>query len=128
MDLFETFGTIFIWIFCGVITLSSLLMFIMLFFKQRERINDPVYVLIMIITVLISVFAFMKEDFGQFTWLFCAFSIALVNLFLIAITKPGYDLEQGVKNGFKVAKKCPHCFSSLPSYFTSKCPHCTSEL
>ena len=44
------------------------------------------------------------------------------------MTDPDYDIKSDVKHSFKIAKKCPNCMKSLPSYFTSKCPHCTADL
>jgi hypothetical protein len=58
-------------------------------------------------------------------WLF----YIVINIVVIfwKIYESDYNSDS-VKQAFKYAKKCPHCMSNLPSYFTSKCPHCTADL
>jgi len=134
MDLnIETVFLVVISIFFGGIVLGSLSMTIILYKKQRWRVTNPLYLIIMTITIVLSVFAYGEEDLGisfPYNWILALGAISIVNLLLLAVTKPGddQDLGQGVKNAFKIAQKCPHCFSSLPSFFSSKCPRCTADL
>jgi hypothetical protein len=59
-------------------------------------------------------------------WLF--YIVINIVVAIWRMSDPDYDVKSDVKNAFKYAKKCPHCMSNLPSYFTSKCPHCTADL
>ncbi len=118
-----------IYIFYGFMVLGSIKKTIAVWSdkEMRWRFSDPLYLIIMSITLLVSIGAF-SYDGPKLTCLLTIGSLSIVNYILLGLTNPNYNPEEGVKNAFRVAKKCPHCFSTLPSFFTTKCPHCTSQL
>lgn len=115
--------------FYGFIVLGSLQKVISIYKDKEERwrFTDPLYLIIMVLTLIVCVGAFNDYEF-KLAFLITTGLLAVLNFVLLRLTDEDYDPEKGVKNAFRVAKKCPHCFSSLPSYFTSKCPHCTADL
>jgi len=93
--------------------------------EQRHRLTDPLYLIGMGIVALFSILLLFLDI--QLLWLSLG-CLAFANWALLRFTDEDYNVEDGVKNAFRVAKKCPHCMKSLPSYLTSKCPHCTADL
>jgi hypothetical protein len=93
--------------------------------NERHRLFDPIYLIVMFIVLIIG-FSLIFDDFRK--WDIAIFFIFGVNVALLRFSDSDYDVERGVKNAFKFAKKCPNCMKKLPSVFTSRCPHCTSNL
>lgn len=118
-----------LWIFYGFVISISIKKVIAVFAvkEERWRFSDPLYLILMVISVGVCIGAFKDYDF-RLAFLISTGLIAIINFTLLRFTDSDYNPDKSARNAFKVAKKCPHCFSSLPSYFTSKCPHCTAEL
>jgi hypothetical protein len=72
----------------------------------------------------------LSHDMGIFYWIF--WGILNIAVAIWRMMEPGYDFKEDVKTARKIHttlnKKCPYCFSKLPSHFTSKCPQCTADL
>ena len=117
------------YIFYSFIVLGSLKKAITVYSDKagRWRFTDPLYLILMIGCPIVCVGAYNDYEF-KLAFLITTGLMAVLNFTLLRLTDKDYDPEQGAKNAFQLLKKCPHCFSSLPSYFTSKCPHCTADL
>jgi len=92
---------------------------------QRHRLSDPLYLILMAIALIFAI-GLLFNDTRWWPW--SLGGLAFANWAILRLTDEDYDIEKGVKNGFRAAKRCPHCMKSLPSYFTTKCPHCTADL
>ena len=93
--------------------------------EQRHRLSDPLYLILMAIAVI---FAIWLLFINIRWWPWSLGGLAFANWALLRLTDEDYSIEKDLKNAFRIAKKCPNCMKSLPSYLTSKCPHCTADL
>lgn len=75
-------------------------------------------------------FVVMKETENLFLILLYWIFYVIINIITAGwrMNDSNYNLEKDFKTALMIQKKCPHCFKSLPSHFTSKCPHCTKDL
>jgi hypothetical protein len=110
------------------IAIISLIIRSVNFLKSKEKrkiLQDPIYLIIMGVVIVFSIVLLF------FSLLFLPVGIIIVGftqVLIIRLSDDKYDVEKDVKNAFKIAKKCPNCIKSLPSYLTKKCPHCTADL
>ena len=110
------------------IAIISLIIRSINFLKNKEKseiLYDQMYLTIMGIVIVFSIVLLF------FSLLFLPVGIIIVgftHVLIIRLSDDKYDVEKDVKNAFKIAKKCPYCMKSLPSYLTKKCPHCTADL
>ena len=93
--------------------------------KQRHRLSDPLYLILIAISILIAIIILFLDV--QW-WPMAVAGLAFANWALLRFTDDDYDIGKSVKNAFILAKKCPNCMKELPSQLTSKCPHCTADL
>jgi hypothetical protein len=99
---------------------------------MRKKNNGPSWtkIFIQLFTAFGLWYFGLSHKMGIGYWIF--WGILNIAVVIWRMMEPGYDVKQDIENSKKIyttlSKKCPHCFSNLPSHFSSKCPECTADL
>ncbi len=130
LDYFTSWSFIGDLLFWGIL-LNLLLKPLEVAIKERDRLFDPIGIIVMVLYVLLCFWldSIMYEDDGTdiMSWRWYVLGFAFVWWSLLRFTDEDYDIEKSIDRAFPSGKKCPRCKGKLTEAAMANCPHCSSD-
>ena len=116
LDYFTSWSFIGDLLFWGIL-LNLLLKPLEVAIKERDRLFDPIGIIVMVLYVLLCFWldSIMYEDDGTdiMSWRWYVLGFAFVWWSLLRFTDEDYDIEKSIDRAFPSGKQCPRCKGKL---------------
>jgi hypothetical protein len=112
-------------LFAAILAFASCIYFFIVLINDKDRLLDPLYIILMVLSLVSVIYTKFYEDRATFQG--ALFVFFLLNMFLLKIGDPDYDIKKGIDNTLRINGRCPNCSKKI-SMSAKKCPYCTSDL